>query len=110
MFAAFIIIAYFSSVIACVHILLSVTRSATFQLSWSKLFDSYQQKNVNFSNFIVRLLKFTRYDQHNIMIVDKDNHGQDEDVQKRASHRCYELLGGLMLAMVNHRLEFYHAE
>ncbi len=47
----FIIIACFSSVIACVHILLSVTRSATFQLSGSKLFDNYQQKNVNFSNF-----------------------------------------------------------
>ena len=57
--------AYFSSVIACVHILLSVTRSATFLLFRSKLFDNYQQKNVNFSNIMAKSLKLTRYDQKN---------------------------------------------
>lgn len=91
LFCGFIIIAYLSSVIACVHILLSVTRSATILLSWIKLFDSYQQKNVNFSNFIVMLLKFTNGFKSmmlfNKMIIGKDNHEEDGDELKLANHR-----------------------
>ncbi|CEO38938.1 hypothetical protein PPBDW_I20954 [Photobacterium kishitanii] len=44
LFCGFIIIAYFSSVIACVHILLSVERSATILLFWIKLFDAINKK------------------------------------------------------------------